>query len=99
VRRLLLLTVVGLVLVGCGGSATLDTAAPAAGGTDDAASALAGDEASTPAAVQDGSAGDDGSDQAQSKAPFGMVTTVAGERLDGAKYAGDSLALWFWAPW
>ena len=105
VRRLLLLTVVGLVLVGCGGSATSDTAAVDVGDTDDASSAPAGDEVSTPAAAQEqsdrGEESDsgEGSDTAEARAPFGTVTTVAGENLDGSVYAGDSLALWFWAPW
>jgi hypothetical protein len=99
VRRLLLLVVVGLVLVGCGGSATSDTAAVDAEDTDDAASAPAGAEASTPAAAADASDGAQESGSAEARAPFGTVATVDGEQLDGAMYAGDSLALWFWAPW
>jgi hypothetical protein len=27
------------------------------------------------------------------------VTLVDGASLDGAGYAGEDLALWFWAPW
>jgi hypothetical protein len=98
VRRLLLLTVVGLVLIGCGGSAPSDTAAVDAD-AGDAAPTPSGDEVSTPAAAPAESDGDEGSAAAEPRAPFGMVTTVDGERLDGAMYAGDSLALWFWAPW
>lgn len=30
---------------------------------------------------------------------YGELTTVEGERLDGAAYRNTSLALWFWAPW
>lgn len=83
-RRLLLLTVVGLFLVGCGGSTTTDVSdADAIGST--------GAVASEPAVAEGASAG--------GAAPFGTVTLVDGASLDGATFAGDDLALWFWAPW
>lgn len=83
-RRLLLLTVVGLVLVGCGGSTTVDV-------SDGDATGSTGTVASEPAVAERPSAG--------GSAPFGTVTLVDGASLDGAAYAGDDLALWFWAPW
>lgn len=52
-------------------------------------------DASAPAA---GSAPDQDASPA-AVAPFGEVTTVSGEQIDGAQYAGQDLALWFWAPW
>lgn len=85
VRRLLLLLVVGLVLAGCGGGPPADTTADTSDG--DAAGA----------SVSERAAGDGPS--AAPSAPFGTVTLVDGERLDGARFAGDDLALWFWAPW
>jgi hypothetical protein len=83
VRRLLLLTVVGLFLVGCGGSTSMDVSDGATGST--------GTVTSEPAVAESSSAG--------GAAPFGTVTLVDGASLDGAEYAGDDLALWFWAPW
>jgi hypothetical protein len=90
VRRLLLLWVIGLFLVGCGGASTTDTTAGPADDVDTATpdtaaetSAPTGDATASPAAL----------------APFGTVTTVDGGSLDGAELAGDTLALWFWAPW
>ena len=94
-RRLLLLLVVGVLVVGCGGSTATD-ATGTADDTDTGApvvTAPADDDASS--AAQDTDNGDSG----QAPAPFGQVATVGGEALDGAEYAGDSLALWFWAPW
>jgi len=85
VRRLLLVLVVGLALFGCGRAPTTATTAEASDGDTDGAS-------TAERATVDGSA-------ATPSAPFGTVTLVDGERLDGADYAGDALALWFWAPW
>ena len=84
-RRLLLLLVVGLVLVGCGGAPVTDATTEASDGDTNGASPAG-------RATVDGSA-------ATPSAPFGTVTLVDGGRLDGADYAGDDLALWFWAPW
>jgi len=84
VRRLLLLLVVGLFLVGCGGSPAVDT-------VDRPDGAAVGTVTSEPAVTDRSSAGP--------TSPFGTVTLVDGGSLDGAEYAGDDLALWFWAPW
>jgi hypothetical protein len=84
VRRRLLLLILGLLLVGCGGSTTAD-------GPDGAAAGSTG-AVTSEAAVTDGASAGHG-------APFGTVTLVDGGSLDGAEYAGDDLALWFWAPW
>lgn len=106
VRRLLLLLVVGLFLVGCGGSATPDTVAGAADDagpaepaptTDAPASGGQADPSAPTADADEGTSGGEGTDE--ELVPFGTVTTVAGDQIDGGIYAGDSLALWFWAPW
>lgn len=83
-QRLLLLCVLGLFLIGCGGAPATDTAADTPDDGPTSAPPVPGpsDEGSTTAVE-----------------PFGTVTLVNGERLDGAEYAGDNLALWFWAPW
>ena len=87
-RRLLLLLVVGSFLAGCGGSSAVDT-------TLDGSDGAATDPART---VVPEPAGTDGS-SAGPATPFGTVTLVDGASLDGAGYAGEDLALWFWAPW
>lgn len=84
VRRLLLLLVVGLVLIGCRGSTSVDA-------SDGDATGATSTVTSEPALADGTSAGQ--------AAPFGTVTLVDGASLDGAEYAGDDLALWFWAPW
>ena len=85
---MLLLLVVGAFVAGCGGSATVDTTVE---GSSTGSAGSAGTVRSEPVGTDGPSAGP--------AAPFGTVTLVDGTSLDGAEYAGDDLALWFWAPW
>ncbi len=71
------------------------------GTTADVAGADSGDTGATAPspAAGDGASDDQASSASPDIVPFGVVETVDGASLDGADYAGDSLALWFWAPW
>lgn len=85
VRRLVSILVVGLLLGACGSPA--DTAADVT-------------TATTPArAADEGGAAGPASSESAGIVPFGVVETVDGATIDGADYAGQDLALWFWAPW
>ena len=89
-RRLAMLVLTAVLLVGCGsvGTQGLAGARQSASPPDDRTStdAAASAAASSAAPVN----GD---------APFGTVPAVGGGQIDGGELAGKDLALWFWAPW
>lgn len=84
-RRLAMLLLTAVALVGCGSASTQESAAAPA---DAAPSTGAAEPAARPSAVP-----------ADGDAPFGTVTAVGGGQIDGGDLVGRDLALWFWAPW
>lgn len=82
--------VAAALLAACGGDdPTLDPpASPTAG--------AAGEQATEPPVASDAATAEAG---ATSSLWRGAATTVSGEDLDLAAYAGRDVAVWFWAPW
>lgn len=101
-RNLLVLSVSGLLLVACGGAS-----AGTSGIQPDTKPDTTGTQAAKPAepSVTEPAGNDAGSGTpdtvAQAPAPEALQFTapmVGGGEIDFTRYAGQTVALWFWAP-